>query len=98
MTATVIKWNTHPESMENKNTLMTSDFPHAAREGVEKRYGGMAIYVSGDIGAVSGPCARESGPELQILIDSSQHYAASFHVAFDFHGLVSLVEISALIH
>jgi len=50
--ATLINWNTHPESMEDKNTLMTSDFPHAVRESVEKKYGGTAVYISGDIGAV----------------------------------------------
>ena len=50
--ATVINWNTHPESMESGNTLITSDFPHAVREAVEKKYGGTAIYISGDIGAV----------------------------------------------
>ena len=50
--ATVINWNTHPESMESGNTLITSDFPHAVREAVEKKYGGTAIYMSGDIGAV----------------------------------------------
>src|SRR6185369_14015446 len=50
--ATLINWNTHPESMEDRNTDITSDFPHAVREAVEKKYGGTAIYVSGDIGAV----------------------------------------------
>lgn len=50
--ATLINWNTHPESMENRNTAITSDFPHAVRESVEKKYGGTAIYVSGDLGAV----------------------------------------------
>jgi hypothetical protein len=50
--ATVINWNTHPESMESGNTAITSDFPHALRESVEKKYGGTAIYISGDIGAV----------------------------------------------
>ena len=50
--ATVINWNTHPESMESKNTVITSDFPNAVRESVEKRYGGTAIYISGAIGAV----------------------------------------------
>jgi hypothetical protein len=50
--ATVVNWNTHPESMENRNTLITSDFPHALREAVEKKYGGSAIYISGDLGAV----------------------------------------------
>jgi hypothetical protein len=50
--ATLINWNTHPESMEDQNTILTSDFPGATRERVEAKYGGTAIYVSGDIGAV----------------------------------------------
>jgi len=49
--ATLINWNTHPESMEDKNTLITSDFPHAVRQAVETKYGGTAVYISGDIGA-----------------------------------------------
>jgi hypothetical protein len=49
---TVINWNTHPESMESQNTVLTSDFPHAVREAVEKQYGGTAVYISGDLGAV----------------------------------------------
>ena len=32
--ATVINWNTHPESMESGNTLITSDFPFAVREAI----------------------------------------------------------------
>jgi neutral/alkaline ceramidase-like enzyme len=50
--ATLVNWNTHPESMESANTLITSDFPHAIREAVEKKYGGTAVYISGAIGAV----------------------------------------------
>ena len=50
--ATLVNWNTHPESMEDENTILTSDFPGATRSAVEKRYGGTAIYVSGDLGAV----------------------------------------------
>ena len=50
--ATVVNWNTHPESMESRNTTLTSDFPNALREAVEKKYGGTAIYLSGDLGAV----------------------------------------------
>jgi hypothetical protein len=50
--ATLINWNTHPESMEDKNTEITSDFPHSIRGEVENRYGGVAIYLSGAIGAV----------------------------------------------
>lgn len=50
--ATLINWNTHPESMENKNTLLTSDFPHAIRETVERKFGGTALFINGAIGAV----------------------------------------------
>jgi hypothetical protein len=50
--ATLVNWNTHPESMEDENTTLTSDFPGAVRDAIEKRYGGTAIYVSGDLGAV----------------------------------------------
>jgi hypothetical protein len=50
--ATVVNWNTHPESMESENRLLTSDFPHFVREAIEKKYGGAAVYFSGDLGAV----------------------------------------------
>lgn len=50
--ATLVNWNTHPESMENKNTLLTSDFPHAIRETVERKFGGTALFINGAIGAV----------------------------------------------
>jgi len=50
--ATVINWNTHPESLEDENTLLTSDFPGTVREAMEQKYGGIAIYISGDLGAV----------------------------------------------
>jgi hypothetical protein len=48
---TIVNWNTHPESMEDKNTVLTSDFPHAIRAEVEKKYGGTALYINGAIGA-----------------------------------------------
>ncbi len=48
--ATIINWNTHPESMEDKNTILTSDFPHAIRQEIERKYGGTALYINGAIG------------------------------------------------
>jgi hypothetical protein len=50
--ATLINWSTHPESMESKNTVITADFPHAIRDAVEQKYGGLAVYISGALGAV----------------------------------------------
>ncbi|MFN7827605.1 MAG: neutral/alkaline non-lysosomal ceramidase N-terminal domain-containing protein [Acidobacteriota bacterium] len=49
--ATLINWNTHPESMEDENTILTSDFPHAIRTSVEAKYGGVSLYINGAIGA-----------------------------------------------
>jgi hypothetical protein len=50
--ATLINWNTHPESLESDNTLISSDFPGATRRSVEEKFGGTAVYFSGDLGAV----------------------------------------------
>ena len=50
--ATLVNWNTHPESLDDENTILTSDFPDSVRSTLEEKYGGTAIYVSGDLGAV----------------------------------------------
>ena len=50
--STLVNWNTHPESMEDKNTVLTSDFPHAIRETVEQKFGGTAVFINGAIGGV----------------------------------------------
>lgn len=49
--ATIVNWNTHPESMEDENTVLTSDFPHAIRQTVEQKYGGVSLFINGAIGA-----------------------------------------------
>jgi len=53
--ATLVNFGSHPESMGSGNTLITSDFPHYVRERIEAEYGGMAIWVSGDLGVLQGP-------------------------------------------
>ena len=53
--ATVVNFGSHPESLGSGNTLVTSDFPHYVRERLEAEYGGMAIWVSGDLGVLQGP-------------------------------------------
>ena len=53
--ATAFNYASHPESLADDNRSLTSDFPHYAREAVEERYGGVAIYVSGDLGVLQGP-------------------------------------------
>jgi hypothetical protein len=49
--ATVINWATHPESLEDQNELISSDFPHFIRDEVERELGGTAVYFSADLGA-----------------------------------------------
>jgi hypothetical protein len=50
--ATLINWSTHPESLEDENTLVSSDFPHYIRQRIEAELGGTAVYFTGDLGAV----------------------------------------------
>ncbi len=55
--ATLVNYASHPEALGSDNTLITSDFPHGMREALEARYGGVAIYVSADLGVLQGPLA-----------------------------------------
>jgi len=52
---TLVNFASHPESLGSNNTLITSDFPHYAREAIEQAGGGTAIWVSGDLGVLQGP-------------------------------------------
>jgi hypothetical protein len=49
--ATVLNWGTHPESLEDGNQLISSDFPNYIRDEVERQVGGTAVYLSADLGA-----------------------------------------------
>ena len=53
--ATLVNFGSHPESLGSSNTLITSDFPHYVRERIEAEYGGLAIWLSGDLGVLQGP-------------------------------------------
>ncbi|GIW43304.1 MAG: hypothetical protein KatS3mg077_0586 [Candidatus Binatia bacterium] len=50
--ATLVNWNTHPESLEDQNLYVSSDFPGFIRSRIEAALGGTAVYFSGDLGAV----------------------------------------------
>jgi hypothetical protein len=49
---TLVSWANHPETLWSKNLLLTSDFPHYFRAGIEKEFGGTCIYVNGAIGGL----------------------------------------------
>lgn len=59
----LIQWANHPETLWNRNLLISSDFPHYLREAVEKGVyhgdslirkgvGGVAVYVNGAVGGL----------------------------------------------
>ncbi len=50
--ASFIDWGTHPESLEDDNFYLSSDFPNWIRQVVEQTLGGTAVYASADLGAV----------------------------------------------
>lgn len=63
--ATLINWSTHPESLEDQNTEVSSDFVHYIRERVEDELGGTAVYFTGDLGAaeiVGDTCVGGADP------------------------------------
>jgi hypothetical protein len=53
--ATLVNFASHPEALGSNNTLITSDFPHYARQQIEDNGGGTAIWVSGAVGVLQGP-------------------------------------------
>ncbi len=60
---TVVSWGNHPETLWDDNLLISSDFPHFVRDGVEKGVfngdslmkpgvGGICIYMNGAVGGL----------------------------------------------
>ncbi|MEQ9219382.1 MAG: neutral/alkaline non-lysosomal ceramidase N-terminal domain-containing protein [Cyclobacteriaceae bacterium] len=60
---TLVSWGNHPETLWSRNLLISSDFPHYVREGVEngmysgdslihEGVGGVTVYVSAAIGGL----------------------------------------------
>ncbi len=60
---TLVAWADHPETLWSDNLLISSDFPHYVRDGVEsgvfnkdtvyhKGVGGIAVYINGAIGGL----------------------------------------------
>jgi len=63
--ATLVNWSNHPEVLGGDNPLLTSDFPHYVREGMEHGFtrlgtayqgtGAPVIYGSGSVGGLMTP-------------------------------------------
>jgi len=48
----LVQWNCHPETLDDKNTLVSSDFPHFTREYLEKVFDCPVAFFSGAIGGM----------------------------------------------
>ncbi|MEN8119714.1 MAG: hypothetical protein ABFS35_05185 [Bacteroidota bacterium] len=76
----IVGWANHPETLWSKNLLISSDFPHYLREGIEKGIfngdslykeglGGTAVFFNGAVGGLM--CPHSSLPIKDIFTDTS---------------------------
>ena len=49
---TVVNWNSHPEALGGKNTLITADYPHYLIGRIEEALGGTTVFFNGSIGGL----------------------------------------------
>jgi hypothetical protein len=82
--ATFVNIACHPESLDDKNHAITSDYPHFLREYVEKKLGGICIFSVADIGGMQSPIkmgkdfdfAKRMGEELgKRVVEGYQKFA-----------------------
>mgnify|MGYP001810411376 CR=1 FL=1 len=77
-----VVWGNHPETLWSKNTLITSDFPHYVREGIEKGVyndkslakkglGGVVLYASGCVGGLmtTRPTVKIKSPFKEVYYE-----------------------------
>ncbi len=80
--ATLVSVANHPEALWGRNTLISSDFPHVTRERVEAAEGGMAVYVSADLGLMQTP-AKDVPEGTQRMEHIGNLYADAVLAALD---------------
>lgn len=101
---TLIVWGNHPETTWDKNLLISSDFCHFVREGVEKGVtygdstlseglGGIAIYANGNIGGL-----LTTSPSLGIkaVLADTIYTAPSFDKAKAQGDRLAMLSLAAL--
>lgn len=52
---TLVNWANHPETLGSKNTAITSDYSGYLRDQLEKRLGGVAVFINGAVGGMQSP-------------------------------------------
>jgi len=101
---TLVGWANHPETLWSDNLLITSDFPHYVREGIEKGIyvndsliikglGGIAIYVNGAIGGLmtTSPGFQIKDPwSTKVYLEPDFDKARSQGDQIAYHSLMAL--------
>lgn len=83
---TLVQWDNHPETIWSSNLLITSDFPHYLREGIENGIwsgdslvtpglGGVAMFVTGNIG---GLMTTSPGVGIECPFTDTVYFEPSF--------------------
>ena len=83
---TLVQWDNHPETIWSRNLLITSDFPHYLRQGIEEGVwhgdslvapgqGGVAMFVAGNIG---GLMTTSPSVGIECPFTDTIYYAPSF--------------------
>ena len=52
--ATLVNWNSHPSVSGGENSTLSADFPHSLVLRMEKEWGGVGLFASGDLGGQIG--------------------------------------------
>lgn len=66
VTATLLIWGNHPESLGSRNTLVTSDYPHYLREALEAaRPSSTAVFAPGALGGLMAPIGIVGCPDAE---------------------------------
>ncbi len=100
----LLAWADHPETLWSQNLLISSDFPHYAREGVEKGVfvndtlrapglGGVAIYMNGAIG---GLMTTNEGFPIRALASFDSYTLPSFEKAQAQGERLAMLALNAL--
>ncbi len=101
---TLVQWSNHPETLWNKNLLITSDFVHYFREGIEKGVverdsvfaeglGGTTVFVNGAIGGL-----MTTSPDMGItsLFGDTTYFEPTFPKAKAQGDRLALLSLKAL--
>jgi hypothetical protein len=74
----LISWANHPETLWSRNLMITSDFPHFFRKGVEEAIGGTCVYFNGAIGGLI-----TTHPTIPVIhpVTGEEIFSASFEKA-----------------